>query len=85
MEAWPAKGYLKPGEIQAITLKITSFDMPCKMQLNLSCKFLDETQKAEHEASLQAYYHQQRLASDAITQNQAHRLVSTSNEGQYFH
>lgn len=62
IEAWPAAGCLQPGETQAVTLKITSFDAPCDIQLNVSCKFLDETQEAQHEASLQAYYKQKRSA-----------------------
>lgn len=56
VEAWPAAGYLQPGQTQAIILTITSFDVPCEIQLNVSCKFLDETQMEKHETSLQYYY-----------------------------
>lgn len=72
MEAWPAAGFIQPGQTHAVTLKITSFDVPCSIQLNVSCRFLDETQKAEHENSLQTYYNQTRTV-DAFEHPQSRR------------
>lgn len=64
MEAYPAAGYIQPGQTKPVIIKLTTFDVPCEMQLNVPCKFLDETQNALHQTSLMAYYQRNRKSTE---------------------
>lgn len=81
VEAYPAAGKLEPGRTAPVTIKLTSFDVPCEMRLNVPCKFLDETQYSEHQASLMAYYDRSRKSQLLFeyTENNESEVVGRPN------
>lgn len=50
-----SKGVLKPKESHAIVIRLSSFDQPCQLRLQLACKLLDHSQHLEHKESLFAF------------------------------
>lgn len=55
IEAIHQSELLKAGETHAIVVRATSFDLPCKIDLNVSCELLDLTQRDLYEKSVTAY------------------------------
>lgn len=60
-------GFLQPGRCQAVVIKVTTFDLACDLQFNVSCKLVDQTQIEEREKSLMQYLERQKVVNELFT------------------
>lgn len=66
-EVLQPNGALEPKESHAIRIKISAFDLPCQMRINIPCELYDLTQEKLHEESVAEFQLKNETIKDEFT------------------